>query len=119
MFAIMFFMEYAVINLGSRQYKVSQGDILEVERIAKEDNEMLDIDKVLLFVSDKQVKIGKPYLSGIKIKAKILGPKKGKKIRVAKFKAKVRYRRSIGFRSRLTRLQIERIELTKSKTTQD
>ncbi|MBI2031161.1 MAG: 50S ribosomal protein L21 [Candidatus Levybacteria bacterium] len=109
-------MEYAVINLGSKQYRISKGDIIEVDRIAEEGNSKIDIDNVLLYVQDGQIKIGKPKLSGVKVKAKVLEQKKGKKIRVAKFQAKVRHRRISGFRSRLTRLQIEDIELIKSKS---
>lgn len=99
-------MEYAIIKFAGRQYRVSKGDILEIDKLdAKKDQELAFSD-ILLFVSGDNVQIGKPKLSNIKVKAKILDQKLGAKIRVAKFKAKVRYRRVMGFRPSLTRLQI-------------
>jgi len=108
-------MEYVVIRSGGKQYRASKGDILEVDKITDEENGQLVIDDVLLWVSDGQVKIGKPKISDIRVKAKILEQKKGKKIRVAKFQSKVRLRRVTGFRAKLTKLQIEEIEATKVK----
>lgn len=110
-------MDYAVIKTGGKQYKVREGDILEVDKLpAKKDSEVI-FDEVLLWVSDeeglpadRQVKIGTPTLSNVKVKARVLEQIKGEKIRVAKFKAKSRYRRVMGFRSLLTRVQIEKIE---------
>lgn len=99
-------MEYAVIRVGGKQYKVSKGDVLEVDKQDAKPNGQVALDDVLLFVSDGKVKIGNPRVSKVKVKAKVLEQKKGKKIRVAKFKAKVRYRRVMGFRPLLTRLQI-------------
>ena len=106
-------MEYAVVRLGGKQYKVSKGDILEVDRQHVETNGQVEVDDVLLWVLDGKVKIGRPKISGVKVKANVLENKKGKKIRVAKFKAKVRYRRVMGFRPLLTRLQITGIESQK------
>jgi large subunit ribosomal protein L21 len=103
-------MEYAIVRFGGKQYKVSKGDILEVDRQNVELNGQVVLDDVLLFVSDGKIKIGKPKVANVKVKAKVLEHKKGEKIRVAKFKAKVRYRRVTGFRPSLTRLQIEDIE---------
>lgn len=103
-------MEYVVFRSGGKQYKAAIGDILEIDKIADEKNGQLIIDDVLLWVSDGQVQMGKPKVSGIKVKAKILEQKKGKKIRVAKFQSKVRLRRVAGFRARLTKLQIEKID---------
>lgn len=103
-------MEYAVIRDGGNQYKVSSGDIIEIDKQDVKPNDQIIFGDVLLFSSNGKTKIGNPKVSGIKVKAKVLEQKKGKKIRVAKFKAKVRYRRVMGFRPLLTRLQIEEIE---------
>jgi len=103
-------MEYVVFRSGGKQYKAAKGDILEVDKIADEKNDKLVIDDILLWVSDGQVKVGKPNVSDIKLKVKILEQKKGKKIRVAKFQSKVRLRRVTGFRAKLTKLQIEEID---------
>lgn len=101
-------MDYAVFRSGGKQYKVSKGDIIEVDRLNVVGKEII-FDDVLLWVSNNETKIGTPKLK-VKIKAKVLGQIKGDKIRVAKFKAKVRYRRVMGFRPSLTRLQIEDIK---------
>lgn len=103
-------MEYAVVKTGGKQYKVSKGSILEIDRLDRQKDDGVVLDNVLLWVSDGQVKIGKPNLSGIKIKAKIVDHIKGEKIKIAKFKAKARYRRSVGFRSYLTKIEIEAID---------
>lgn len=102
-------MEYAVVRSGGKQYKVSKGSIIEVDKLPILDGKETTFDDVLLWVYDGQVKIGTPKVSNIKIKAKILGQIRGDKIRVSKFKAKVRYRRVMGFRPQLTRIQIEDI----------
>lgn len=102
-------MEYAVVRVGGKQYRVSKGDILEVDRQRTEKNGSVVLDNVLMYVSDGKVKIGKPIVPNLNVKAKVLEEKKGKKIRVSKFKAKVRYRRVMGFRPLLTRLQITEI----------
>lgn len=103
-------MEYAVIKTGGKQYRVSVGDILEVDRLAGGKDSAITFEDVLLLVSGSQVKIGKPTLKAIKVKAKILEQKKGEKIKVSKFKAKARYRRTIGFRPLFSRVVIEKIE---------
>ncbi len=102
-------MKYAVIKTGGKQYKVSEGDILDVDNLPEEKGGKVFFDKVLLLVSDTTIKTGKPLLSGEKVEAKVLENLKGDKIRVSKFKSKVRYRRVTGFRPKLSRVQIEKI----------
>ena len=102
-------MKYAVIKTGGKQYKVSEGDVLEVDKLPIEAGKNVLFDQVLLLVTDEQVKVGKPLVSGAKVEGKVLEQKKGEKVRVAKFKAKVRYRRVTGFRAKLTKVQIEKI----------
>ncbi len=102
-------MKYAVVKTGGKQYRVSEGDILEVDRLNVKENSVV-FENVLLLVSDENVQIGKPLVQNAKVKAKLLEQKRGEKIRVAKFKSKVRYRRASGFRAELSRIQIEKIE---------
>lgn len=107
-------MEYVVFRTGGKQYKVSKGEIIEVDKLPNaKDNEVIFSD-ILLWVSNGKSKIGTPMVEGVKVKALVLDQIKGEKIRVAKFKAKVRYRRVMGFRPRLTRLQIASIESEKT-----
>lgn len=103
-------MEYAVIETGGKQYIVKIGDILEVDKLPAEKNGSVTFDAVLLYVTNSTVKIGTPTVSAIRVKAKVLEQIKGEKIHVRKFKAKSRYRRVMGFRPLLTRVQIEKIE---------
>lgn len=104
-------MNYAVIKTGGKQYKVAEGDVIEVQKL-KDSKDKVTFEDVLLLVSDKDIKLGKPTVKA-KVTGKILENKKGDKIRVAKFKSKVRYRRVTGFRPQISVVQIEKIEATK------
>lgn len=102
-------MKYAVFTSGGKQYKVSEGDIVELEKLQAEAGSSIVFDNVLLQVEDGIVNVGQPNVFGVKISAKVLDQIQGKKIRVAKFKAKSRYRKVYGHRQELTRVQIESI----------
>lgn len=103
-------MDYVVFETGGKQYKVKLGDIIEVDRTEGQ-NGSISFDKILLQVTSGEAKIGKPYLQGVSLSAKILDQAKGKKIRIARFTAKSRHRRVVGFRSSITRVQIEKISI--------
>ncbi len=98
--------KYAVIRLQGKQYKVSEKDEILVDK-------MLDLKaeaEVLLFSDGEEVKVGKPVLTDVKVKLKVLAEmEKGEKIEVYKFKAKSRYRKHIGFRPQYTKLLVEKI----------
>lgn len=102
-------MKYAIIEAGGKQYKAEEGGILEVDKIEIEAGKTHIFEKVLLYTEDGVSQIGKPLLSDVSVSGKVLGQFKGDKIRVAKFKAKSRYRRVQGHRQLLTRIQIEKI----------
>jgi large subunit ribosomal protein L21 len=102
-------MKYEVVKTGGKQYKISEGDIVEVERLALDGKKEVVFDDVLLYTADGVVTVGTPMLSNVEVKATVLGDIRGKKIRVAKYKAKVRYRRVTGHRQALTRIQISSI----------
>lgn len=102
-------MKYAVVLSGNKQYKVQEGDTIAVERLDVKTDSAYTFEKVLLIVEEGKVSLGEPTLTGAKVTAKVLNETKGKKIRVAKFKAKSRYRRVTGFRAKQTTLQIEKI----------
>ena len=107
-------MNYAIVKIGGSQYKVAEGDELDVEKLIGEKGTKVVFDQVLLWVSDKKIKIGQPLVKGVKVKAEILDQFKGKKIRVAIFKAKSRYRRVSGHRKLLTKIKIVKIGKTQS-----
>lgn len=108
-------MKYAVVKLGGKQYKINEGDTIEVDRINGAKDSKLEIKEVLLLSSDGETTFGKPFLTNVSVKASILEDKKGKKIRVSKFKAKARERRTIGFRPSLTVIKIDKIESAKKE----
>lgn len=117
---IVAYMTYAVIKSGGKQYRVSEGDIIEVDSLGKKKDDKVVFDSVLLLASDSSVKIGKPVISGEKVEGVVLEETKGDKLHVLKYKAKVRYRRKIGFRPSITRIKITKIsgkKETKAKET--
>ena len=102
-------MKYAVIKTGGKQYKVSEGDVIQVDRLLEDKDGTVNFNEVLLKVSDGSIKIGNPFLKGEKVSGKLLSQVKGDKIRVQKYKSKVRYRRTTGFRSSLSKVSIDKI----------
>lgn len=100
-------MKYAVVKIGAKQYKVKKDDEILVEKIEGEEGKTQTFDQVLLLVDGKKRKIGQPTVPKASVKAKILSQTKGKKIRVATYKAKSRYRKVKGHRQFLTKIAIE------------
>lgn len=104
---------FAILETGSKQYKVAEGDVLEVELLKKENlsNEnVVDFDSVLL-VQNNDLHIGQPFVKNARIRARILEEFKAPKIIVFKKESKKQYRRTRGHRQKLHRIQIEKIEL--------
>lgn len=112
-------MHYAVIVSGGKQYRVSVGDIIEVDRLPVAENADVVFDNVLLFKSGDETKVGTPTVSGVKVAGTVLSNNKGEKIYVSKFKAKARYRRTIGFRAFLSKIQITQVGDEKLKKAAD
>ncbi len=103
-------MSYAVIQLQGKQFIVEPGTILEIDRLETDDKKSVDISDVLLLVTDKATLIGTPTVAQAKIKAEFVKDLRGEKIRVAKYKAKSRYRKVRGHRQDLTQIKIVSIE---------
>jgi large subunit ribosomal protein L21 len=99
--------KYAVVRIGGKQYKVSEGQEILVDRVV--DPKKLVVE-TLLVANGEKVSVGKPLVKEAKVKVKIVSEvEKGEKVDVYKFKAKSRYRKHIGFRPQYTRLLIEKI----------
>jgi large subunit ribosomal protein L21 len=96
---------HAVILIGGRQYIVKEGDEVVVQNINKEPKDTLDLPILMTFNESDEVEVGAPELKKV-AKAEVIENMKGDKIRVAKFKSKVRYRRVVGFRPRLSKIKI-------------
>lgn len=101
---------YAVVATGGKQYKVSEGDIIYVEKLEAEIDSTIELDKVLMVNKDEGLVVGKPVVEGAKVKAKVLKQGKSKKVIVFKYKAKKDYRKKQGHRQPYTKLQIEKID---------
>lgn len=99
---------FAVIRTGGKQYQVTTGQILNVEKLAGQVGDEVIFDTVLLCFQDDAAsfEIGKPYLKSKVVKAKILKQGRAKKVDVIKYKPKIRYRRKIGHRQHYTQLEI-------------
>ena len=101
---------YAVIETGAKQYRVSKGDVLEVERLSLKDKKEAKLDNVL-FVSDKKdVLIGGPYIKGASVVCEIIGEKRGKKSISFKYRRRLgNSRKKIGHRQNYTVLKVKEI----------
>jgi len=101
---------YAIIQTGGKQYRVSEGDVLSIEKLTAAEGEEVVFDQVLTVVSDNDVKVGKPVVEGANVTAKVVEHGKGKKILVFKYKAKSNYRKRQGHRQPYTKVEISKIE---------
>ncbi len=100
---------YAIIETGGKQYKVHEGDVIFVEKLAVEEGANYTFDKVLAVSKEGEVVFGRPFVDNASVEAKVLEQGKGKKIIVYKYKPKKNYRRKKGHRQLYTKLQIEKI----------
>jgi len=100
---------YAIIETGGKQYKVTPGQSIDVERLDVAEGNTVDLDRVLLIADGDKVTVGTPTIEGARVIATSQGEGKGKKIIVFKYKPKVRYRRKTGHRQLYTSLTIDKI----------
>ena len=103
-------MGYAIIKTGGKQYRVKQGDVLDVELLALDVGSIAEFDEVLAVSENGQVNFGSPTLSGAKVTAEVQSHYKDRKVIVFKYKSKTRYRRKLGHRQNYTRLLIQGIQ---------
>lgn len=102
-------MKYAIVDYSGTQYKVSEGDKIEVNKVLGNANDEISLDRVVLLVDEKKMDIGKPFLKNVAVKAKIIKHFLEEKVIVAKFRAKTGYHRRNGFRAKRTVLLLEKI----------
>ena len=99
---------YAIIATGGKQYRVSEGDVIYIEKIDAQVDSTVSFD-VLLVEKDGDVTIGKPVVDGVKAEGKVVGQIRGEKIIVFKYKSKKNYRRKQGHRPPYTKVEITKI----------
>lgn len=102
---------YAIIKTGGKQYKVSEGDLVRVEKLAYEVGETVDFDQVLLVSNDGELQVGSPLVEGAKVSATVEDQNKDKKVVVYKYKPKKQYRKKHGHRQPYTLVKINSISL--------
>ena len=102
-------MGYAVFATGGKQYRVSPGDVIEVDRLDAEEAGQLTFDDVLLVSDDDGVQVGQPTVDGASVEASVLEHVRGRKIRIFTYQASKRRRRRLGHRQELTRVRIDSI----------
>ena len=100
---------FAIFVTGGKQYKVSEGDVIFVEKLGLAEGEKVTFDKVLC-VNGETLSVGTPYVEGATVVANVLKNGKSKKIDVIKYKAKKNEKKKIGHRQDYTKIQIEKIE---------
>ena len=100
---------YAIIETGGKQYKVTPGQTIDVERLGVAEGNSVELDRVLFIADGDKVTVGTPTVEGAKVVATAQGEGKAKKIIVFKYKPKVRYRKKTGHRQFYTRLAIDKI----------
>ena len=99
---------YAIIATGGKQYRVSEGDVIYIEKIDAQVDSTVSFD-VLLVGNDGDVKIGTPVVEGVKVEGKVVGQIRGEKIVVYTYKSKKNYRRKQGHRQPYTKVEITKI----------
>lgn len=102
---------YAIIEEGGRQFKVTSGDRLLIDRPAVDDQKTLKFDRVLLVGGEGEPKVGLPIVSGATVTADIIGPVKGPKIHTIKYKRRKGYHKKIGHRQSYLEVKISGIDV--------
>ena len=101
---------YAVVETGGKQYKVTVGETIDVERLKAEIAETVQLDRVLMVADGEKVQVGSPVVDGASVSATVVDHDRARKVIVFKYRAKQRYRRKTGHRQDYTRLRIDEIK---------
>lgn len=108
-------MDYAVVRTGGKQYRVSAGDLIDVEKLPGEEGAAIELSDVLLLSQDGKVTVGTPLVSGAKVLGDVEEQRKAEKLTVFKFKSKTRQGTKTGHRQQHTRLRIREIVTGEAK----
>ncbi len=100
---------YAVLETGGKQYRVSPGDVVKVERLGGETGSPVRFDRVLLVADGDRVMVGTPIVAGASVAGEVVGQGRGRKVIVFKFKRRKKYRRTQGHRQAQTTVRITEI----------
>ena len=100
---------YAIVETGGKQFRMAEGERIRVPRLAVE-GDSVTLDRVLLLAGEGSVEIGKPTVTGARVRCKVLGEARTQKLIVYKYKRRKDYKRTYGSRTWYTRLLVEKIE---------
>ena len=95
---------YAIISAGNKQYKVSQGETIYIDKVNQADGSAISFDAIMV-VNEGDVKVGTPTVAGVTVEGKIVGQVKGEKIKIYKYKSKKNYHRRAGHRQPYTKVE--------------
>jgi large subunit ribosomal protein L21 len=101
---------YAIVKTGGKQYRVEEGQILRVERLAADSGQSVTFEDVLLLAGDGETRVGSPRVAGVSVVGKVLEHGRGQKVRVFHYKKRKHNRKTKGHRQDFTALQIEKIQ---------
>ncbi|HPK52922.1 MAG TPA: 50S ribosomal protein L21 [Smithellaceae bacterium] len=102
---------YAVIKTGGKQHKVTEGDVLSIEKLAGDKGTEIVFDQVLMVADDKNIKVGRPFVEGATVTGEIVRQKKGPKIHVFKMTRRKGFKKKTGHRQELTSMKIKKISM--------
>ena len=108
-------MAYAIIKTGGRQFRVAEGDTIDVDILEVDPGKTATFGDVLMFADGDDVTHGEPLISGAKVTAEVLEQRKDKKVIAFKYKRRKGYHRTVGHRRKLTRVKIKSITLGTKK----
>ncbi len=100
---------HAVILSGARQYRVSEGQVLQLEKLEVEVGSTVDFNEVLMLTNGESIQIGKPYVEGCKVTASVVAQGRHKKIKIIKFQRRKHHQKQMGHRQSFTEVKIEKI----------
>lgn len=100
---------YAIFTTGGKQYRVSQGDKLDIEKLDVEEGATVDFENVLMVSNDDAVQIGAPYVAGGKVTATVTEQGRGKKVEIIKFRRRKHHQKRTGHRQYITKVEITAI----------
>jgi large subunit ribosomal protein L21 len=101
---------YAVVQTGGKQYRVSEGDTIKVEKLGADEGASVELDKVLMVADGEDVKVGTPYVEGGMVTATVKSNGRGKKVKIIKFRRRKHHMKRQGHRQWYTELQVTGIK---------
>lgn len=101
---------YAIIRTGGKQYRVSVGDIFNVEKVPFDEGSVFQVGEVLAFSDGSDLILGSPLLEGVKVSLRVVGQGRGKKLRIFKMRRRKHYRKTLGHRQHYSRVEVQSIE---------